>query len=197
MDVTSSSAPEPEERGKGWKQEINELEALQQFAVESNEHTTEDTPTLTIVSIYHKTDRELWFEISRHLDLLRVPGHHLDFRIVPLTTNAEPERRQITSLLAKTDLQRARLVLLIVSVDAITALLQHSELCAMLCNEEGPTILPINVRPLFWQCPYTQLDPIPKEAVTLYANRDVACTTIAKSVHWFLMDAIEESNDAE
>ena len=189
----------PEDKGKGWEQQLQEIPELQMFAREAQQaaEPATDIPTLTIVSIYHKLDRDLWFAISQHLDLLSVPGYHLKRCIVPLMTDAEPERQHIATFLAKPDLKRAHLILLCLSVDLITALLQHKELCSLLNTEDSPTILPIALRPVYWECPYTCLDPVPKETVVLYANRDVAHTTIAKSVHWLLTAAVEDTHEED
>lgn len=202
MELTSGSMPE--ENGKGWQEELSALGEQLKFSLESSDQPgppLEPSRVLTLVSLYHKNDKEHWFEVCRHLQLLEVPGHHLKFRNVALSTDTENEFVEL--LMAKTHLNEAHLVLLILSVDLVTTLLQREQIGVILRADAHPLILPIALRPVLWSCPFpTIIRQVPKEAaVTLWINRDHAHVTIAQRVKEILEmvvaeDAHEEDNDA-
>ena len=144
---------------------------------------TEDSRSSARIFIsYAHEDEELKKELDKYLKVLRRSGKTQVWHDRELIGGQEWDET------IKSELSKANIILLLVSVDfnASDYIWEKELASAMIRHEEGTArVVPIILRKCEWSSmPYAKLQALPRNAkpVTEYANRDEAFTEIARGI---------------
>ncbi len=203
--MTTQHEPFPEGYdGRSLSQQLEELGKQLGFYLEEPRQTSgspspAEPMTLKIITIYHQVDAKLLQQLSRHLELLEVPGGQIEWSSLRLTH----ETGELFIERYRTQLEQTHLVLLLISIDLVEALVKKSPKLYQTLSDlgEDTVVFPILLRPVFWACVFPTLEPTPSRAISLWKNQDAAHVAVAKKlsgvlegIKTFLEDGGETQN---